>query len=314
MGVRIGLGLADFPFSGAKAFWRWVELCEEETSIDSIWQSDRLVGQGPFLECLSLMAALAGATRRLKFGMNVLSLAFREPLIVAKQCASIDYLSDGRLLPAFGIGNFASPDWKAMGLEQDGQGRRANAALDIIARLWRGETVDVEGPHFRYAGARISPLPAQTSLPMWLGGSSPAAIRRTARYGTGWQSGLETPEEVAPVVQAIKAAAIEAGRPMDPEHFGAGFFYRFGSADDPMVETRRVALRKALPGRDLDKTIVVGGAAEIIRRVSEYQASGITKFVLRPLGQGDDDLMVQTRRLAEEVLPAFHPARGRATG
>jgi probable F420-dependent oxidoreductase len=309
MGVRIGLGLADFPFSDGKAFWRWVRLCEEG-GVDSLWQSDRLAGPAPFLECMSVMAALAGATERMKFGMSVLSLGFRDPLIVAKECATIDYLSGGRLLPAFGVGNPNSPDWAAMGRRFQGQGARVDQALDIIARLWRGESVDAEGPHFSYKDARILPLPVQQPTPLWLGGSSPAAIRRTARFGTGWQAGLESPAEIASIVAAIKAAAIEAGRPLDPEHFGAGFFYRFGPADDPVAESRRAAYRKAFPGRNLDKTIVVGAAADIVRRVRDYEAAGITKFILRPLGQGDEDIYDQTRRLVGEVIPAVHRPKG----
>ena len=305
MAVRIGLGLADFSFSGASAFWRWVDLCEQG-GVDSLWQSDRLSGPQPFLESMSVMAALAGRTRRLKFGMNVLSVAFREPLVIAKACATIDFLSDGRLLPAFGIGNPNSPDWAATGQASEGQGARMDEALDIIARLWRGETVDTDGRWFKYRGARIAPLPVQQPLPLWIGGSSPAAIRRTGRIGTGWSAGLESPADVARVVAAIKAAAIEAGREMDPEHFGAGFFYRFGAPDDPLVEARREGLRKVYPKRDLGPVIVSGGVDDILQRIDDYVQAGITKFILRPLGQGDEDLHAQTRRLVEEVVPRVH--------
>jgi probable F420-dependent oxidoreductase len=301
MGVRIGLGLAAFPFSGGKAFWRWVRLCEDG-GVDSLWQSDRLVGPEPFLDCMSVMAALAGATERMKFGMNVLSLGLRDPVAVAKACASIDYLSGGRLLPAFGLGGLTSPDWAALGLSPQGQGARLDAALDIVARLWRGETVD-GGAHFSYKAARILPLPIQQPAPLWLGGSSPAAIRRTARHGTGWQAGAESPDEVAPIVAAIKAAAAAAGRPMDPDHFGAGFFYRFGPSDHPIAQERRAAYRRAFPDRNPDNVIVVGDAADILRRVRAYEAVGITKFILRPAGQGDEDLYDQTRRLIDEVIP-----------
>src|SRR5690606_24116836 len=161
----------------------------------------------------------------------------------AKACATIDYLSGGRFLPAFGVGSPRSPDWAATGRAFKGQGARTDEALDVIARLWRGESVDHEGPHFRLQGARIAPLPIQQPLPMWLGGSSPASIRRTARFGTGWQTGAESPAEAAPIVAAIKAAAEAEGRPMDPEHFGAAFYYRFGS-EEPVVEARRTALRQ----------------------------------------------------------------------
>ena len=104
MGVAVGIGLMDCPFHEPGEFWDWVDVCEE-SALDSIWQTDRLISPFPMLECMSLMAALAGRTKRIKFGFNVVSLAFRDPLLVAKQCATIDFLSNGRLLPAFGIGN-----------------------------------------------------------------------------------------------------------------------------------------------------------------------------------------------------------------
>jgi len=310
MPVRAGIGLAEFPFSDAAAFWRWIDLCDGG-GVDSVWQSDRLSGPAPFLEALSLMAALAGRTRKLKFGMNVLSVSFREPLVIAKSCATIDFLSGGRLLPAFGLGNLTSPDWPAVGQVPEGQGARMDEALDIIQRLWLGETVDTDGRWFKYRGARVAPLPVQQPLPLWIGGSSPAAIRRTARFGTGWQAGLESPTDVAPIVQAIKAAADEAGRPMDPEHFGAGFFFRFGREDDPLLEARRAALKKVYPKRDLDPVIVGGDAEAILRRTQDYVDAGVTKFILRPLGQGDEDLHAQTRMLVEQVLPRL-PQRAQA--
>ena len=104
MTISVGMGIAAFPFADARGFWRWVDLCEAG-GVDSIWQSDRVISTAPALECMSVMAALAGRTRRLKFGMNVVSLALRDPVLVAKQCATIDVLSEGRLLPAFGIGS-----------------------------------------------------------------------------------------------------------------------------------------------------------------------------------------------------------------
>ena len=260
---------------------------------------------------MSVMAALAGATERLKFGMNVLTLGFREPLLVARECATIDFLSGGRLLPAFGIGALTSPDWAAMGRQPKGQGARVDAALDIMARLWRGETVNADGPHFRMEGARLAPLPVQQPLPLWIGGSGPAAIRRTARIGTGWLAGLQGPAQVALTVDAIRTAATEAGRAIDPEHFGAGFSYRFGAKDDPVAERRRAAYRKAFPTSNPDDVIVVGGAADIISRMADYEGAGVTKFVLRPIGDDDADIFDQTRRLIEEVIHAVHNRRKR---
>ena len=204
MGVGIGLGCAEFPFSGAAAYWRWIDMCEAG-GVDSIWQTDRIVSRQPFLESMTTMAALAGRTRRMKFGMNVVSLAFRDPVLLAKQCATIDVLSEGRLLPAFGIGSPLGPEWEALGIDTKTRGRKTDECLEIIRRLWREDQVDFSGAFYKLKGATIPPKPVQPDLPMWIGGSTDAAIRRTARIGTGWQAGGDPPAEAGRVVAAIKA-------------------------------------------------------------------------------------------------------------
>jgi len=247
MTVAIGLGFTEFPFASGSDYWRWVDLCESG-GIDSVWQTDRLVSRQPILECMAVMAALAGRTRRLRFGMNVVSLALRDPVLLAKQCATIDVLSEGRLLPAFGIGSPLGPEWQALDIDTKTRGRRTDESLEIIARLWREDSVDFEGRHYRLRAASISPKPVQPDLPMWIGGSSEAAIRRTARYGTGWQSGAEAPADVGKVVAAIKKAVVEAGRTIDEDHYGAAFPFYFGSRDG-VVSTAMAAYEKRT-GRD----------------------------------------------------------------
>jgi probable F420-dependent oxidoreductase len=305
MKVRVGLGLANFPFSDAAAFWRWIERCEDST-VDSIWQTDRLVSPIPQLESMTTMAALAGATRRLKFGMNVTVVAFRDPLVLAKECATIDFLSHGRLLPAFGVGPDLAPEWQATGRTPEGRGRRCDEALAIMARLWTGERVTVAGEHYRYRDVQIAPLPAQRPLPLWIGGRSAAAIRRTARLGTGWLGGVESPEQVAPVVAAIAAASAAAGRPIDPDHYGAAFAFRFGSWDDAIVQRTARFLAALAQTSDPRRHAAVGGAADILARIEEFKAAGISKFVLRPIAAGDAEMREQTERLIGEVLPHVH--------
>ena len=302
MAVAIGLGLFEFPFSGARAFWRWIDVCESG-GIDSFWQSDRISTDEPMLECMSAMAALSGATRRLKFGMFVASAGLRDPLLLAKQCATIDVLSDGRLLPAFGVGNPRSGDWAATCTQPQGAGRRADEALDIIAALWRGESVSCDGEFHRYCEATVSPLPVQKRLPLWIGGSSQVAARRTARIGTGWIGGLDTPAQAAHMVRSIKQACEVTGRRVANDHYGAGFSYRFGADDEPVVRHEVAQLARTAPDRVPESSMVVGGRAEIVSRLREYVEGGVTKFVLRPIGADDDDLLRQTRYLIEQVLP-----------
>ena len=299
--VAVGLGLMAFPFEDASGYWRWVDVCEAG-AVDSLWQTDRIVSREPMLECMTALAAIAGRTKRLKFGMNVLSLALRDPVLVAKQCATIDVLSRGRLLPAFGIGSPLAPEWQALSVDTNTRGRKTDEGLEIIRRLWHEDAVDFTGVHYRLDGASIAPRPVQAELPMWIGGSSEAAIRRTARFGTGWQAGPETPAEVAPVIAAIRAALAAEGRAIDDDHYGAGFPFRFGRAGDSLVTRATEAYRKRT-GRDPAAYFAIGDAAAIVERIAAYVEAGAQKFILRPLAEGADDMLAQTRLLIAEVLP-----------
>ena len=299
--IAIGVGIMEYPFQTLDGFWRWVDLCEQG-GIDSIWQTDRIVSRTPILECMTALAALAGRTRRIKFGVNVVSVALREPVLLAKQCATIDMLSGGRLLPGFGIGSPRGPEWTAMHIDTTTRGRRTDEALEIISRLWAGESLDYDGRHFRLSNASIAPLPVQPDLPMWIGGSSEAAIRRTARVGTGWQAGAEPPETVAAVIAGIKAALVETGRSIEEDHYGAAFGFRFGGPGDPGV-AKIMEQYRARTGRNPQELFAIGDAAAIVDRIATYVAAGASKFILRPVAEGDADMLEQTRRLIEEVLP-----------
>ncbi|HEX2889308.1 LLM class flavin-dependent oxidoreductase [Vineibacter terrae] len=301
MSVAIGLGLMEFPFASAAGYWRWVDLCEQG-GVDSLWQTDRVVSRQPILECMTAVAAMAGRTRRLKFGVNVISVALRDPVLVAKQCATIDVLSEGRLLPAFGIGSPLAPEWKALNADTRTRGRRTDEGLEIISRLWREDSVDFTGAHYRLSGASISPKPVQPDLPMWIGGASEAAIQRTARIGTGWQAGAETPAEAGRVVAAIKQAAASSGRTIDDDHYGAAFPFRFGRPDDHGMEAAMEAYAKRT-GRDPARYFAIGDADAILERITEYVDAGLSKFILRPVGTSEDDMIAQTRQLIESVLP-----------
>jgi len=299
--IAAGMGLAEFPFGGASGFWRVVDLCEAG-GVDSLWQTDRIISRAPILECMTALAAVAGRTRRIKFGVNVLSLAMRDPVLVAKQCATVDVLSDGRLLPGFGIGSPVAPEWAALHLDTTTRGVRTDEALEVIRRLWSEERVDFEGRHFRLTGASIAPRPAQSDLPMWIGGSSEAAIRRTARFGTGWQAGPETPEQAGAAIAAIKRALAESGRTIDDDHYGAGIPFRFGRRDDPGMEAAFEAYRTRT-GRDPLGYFAIGDAETVLARIAAYVDAGVSKFILRPVARGDSDVLDQTRRLIEQVLP-----------
>jgi probable F420-dependent oxidoreductase len=306
MSVRIGIGGSGLPFGDAAAFWRWVDYCEG-SEIDSLWLSDRLVSTQLTLEPMAALAAIGGRTTRIKFGMNAIVLPSRDPLVLAKECATVDYLSGGRLLPAVGVGGDAAPEWQATGRGPTGRGVQSDEMLQIMARLWAEDHVSFQGKYYSYDDVSISPKPVQSPLPIWIGGSSPAAIRRTARYGTGWLAGgAQSTEQVAGVVTAIKAALAESGRSIDDDHYGASFSFRFGSWEEPVVERSAQALSARLGGADPRPSMAVGNADAIIDMARAYREAGISKFVLRPIVASEAEIVEQCRRLNAEVIPAVH--------
>jgi probable F420-dependent oxidoreductase len=307
MSIGIGLGIVGFPFASPRDFLAWIDLCED-SGVDSVWVTDRLISSSPMLEPLSAFGVIAGRTERLKFGMNAIVLPLRDPLVVAKECATLDFLSNGRLLTAFGVGSELAPEYRGTNRAFKGRGRQADEMLQIMSRLWAGERLTFAGEFYQYTDVVISPLPEQQPLPLWIGGSSDAAVRRTALYGTGWLGGIQSPAMVKPVVARIRAAAAEAGRPIDDDHYGAGFPFRFGSMDEPVVQRQAAGLARVGEGLDPASYMAVGDAGAISARIEEYIAAGVSKFVARPIADNETDMALQTQRLVEDVLPRF---RGR---
>jgi probable F420-dependent oxidoreductase len=280
-------------------YWRFVQMCEA-LAIDSIWHSDQLLR--PSLEPIIMLAAVAAATKSLRFGMNAVVVSHRDPLIIAKQCATIDYLAPGRLLPVFGVGDASDPAWKSTGRSPAGRGRRANEAIALIRRLLSEDEVTFDGEYFQYENATIAPRPMRP-IPIWIGGESEAAIQRTAALGDGWLGGLSSPKSAGIVTARIKTELGNVGRLIPDDHYGVVVPFRFGSVEDPEVED----LRKIMIARRNDAVatpvVAVGDHAAIANVFRQYIDAGISKFVAIPLASNPLDVLTQVRRLAEEVSP-----------
>ncbi len=305
MSTRIGFGLVNYPFDDGRSFFRWVELLETHR-VDSVWQSDRLISTDNYLESLSALAALSGCTERIKFGMNAIVAPLRDPLVLAKQCATIDFLSGGRLLPMFGVGYPHALEWEATGRSSDHRGSLANEMFELLARLWSEEAVTFEGKFFQYRDATIAPRPVQQPLPLWIGGTSKAAIRRTATLGTGWIGGIASPAEVALAIDGIRTEAKRFGRKIDDDHFGASLAYRIGSPEDDAVVNSPFVKRTGIGEEmDLNPLFCIGTEQDLIARLEAYVAVGASKFVLFPIAAGEKDVFDQTRRVIDAVIPAI---------
>jgi probable F420-dependent oxidoreductase len=305
MAIRAGFGIANFPFDAPRSWFEWVQLLESHR-VDSVWQTDRLVSADPYLETISVMATLAGCTERIKFGMNAIVAPLRDPLILAKQCATIDYLSNGRLLPMFGVGYPNAIEWRTTGRSAGDRGARSSEIFELLNLLWTQESVTFEGKFFQYKDAMINPRPIQQPLPLWIGGNAEPALKRTARLGSGWIGGIATPEQVRHAIDTIRTEATALGRRIDDDHFGATLAYRIGTLDDPVIGQFPLVRRAGIGDEiDLRPLLAVGSVADIIARIETYKAAGASKFVLLPIALGDRDVFDQTRRACEEILPAI---------
>lgn len=297
MKVRVGYGLGT---AGARLdddrFDALVDGLERHR-FDSLWLSERVTGDTP--DPLIGLAYAAGRTRRLKLGTSVLVVPGRNPVLLAKELASLDRLSDGRLLPAFGLGIVEPVEQQAFGVARRERAAWFDEAVPLIRRLWLEDAVDHDGPRFWYRGVHVRPRPVQTPPDVWLGGRAPSELRRVGRLGDGWLASFVTPADAAAGRIEIEKAAGEAGRVIDDEHWGVLIPY---VADEgaglPAGFAERVAARR--PDVDPAELAPVGLAA-LVRHVGRFVDEGFSKFVLVPIGEPvsfQDELAA----LANEVL------------
>ena len=276
MKVRIGYGLGVQGLQGGDE--RFGPLVDEleRLRFDSLWLSERITGAAP--DPVVGLAFAAGRTTRLKLGMSVMVLPGRNPMLVAKELASLDRLSNGRLLPAFGLGIVDPGEQQAFGVAREERAPWFDEALPLVRRLWLEDEVDHDGPRFTLRAARVQPHPVQTPPDVWLGGRAPSELRRVGRLGDGWLPSFCTPADAAAGRPVVEEAAGAAGRAIDPEHFGALIPY---VVDGPLPERLVQAVAARRPG--VDPTEIVPAGLKAVRAQAEgFIAEGFSKLVLVP--------------------------------
>ena len=271
MKIRIGVGTGG-GFASAETLLELVSGLDA-LGFDSLWLSEVLTG--PVVDPLIGLAWAAASNPRLKIGTTAL-LPGRNVLRLGKQLASLDRLSGGRLLVTLVPGLTYAPERDAIGVEPKQRGAVIDDAMPLLRRLWAGETVSHDGPAGRFHDVRLSPLPVQQPLEMWLGGTAPAALERCGRLSDGWLPSLCTPEEAASGRRVIEDAAARAGRTISPEHFGLSVGYASVPLDPDAA--RSLAARRP---RALELTPV--GYPALRRTLEGFIAVGFSKFVVRPL-------------------------------
>jgi len=276
MKVRLGIGAGPSRAGAAGAALDLVDGCEAR-GIDSVWFPDRIAA--PMLEPLVALGWAVGRTRALKLGTGVVVLPGRNPAVVAAQLASLAALAPRRILPVFGLRPVTAAERSAYPVA----GPRAEVfeeALTVVRRLLTEESVTFHGRFFTLTEAAVEPRPTRP-LDLWLGGLVPAALRRVGRLGDGWLASFVTPAEAGAARATIAAAAAEAGREVEDDHYGTNLLVLPPDVPDADADRARAAAAQRRDGVDPHE-LVADGWAEARRQVERFVDEGITKFVVRP--------------------------------
>ncbi len=305
-GLTIRVGLAPDPFGGNLAnggLWALVDAMEE-FGYDSLWLSDSagLGGLAP----LPALAAVAARTERLKLGTNVLVLPPRNPVMLARELATVDALSGGRLLPAGGLGIDIPAERAALGIPSSERVARMEECIAILHALWSADgPVDYEGRFTSLQGIELQPRPVKRNFELWLAGSAPAALRRTGRLAEGWIGSFIAPSEFAALTDIIRTAAAEAGRTIDEDHYGTTLF-ACPSEEEMPADARRLLTRR--PELAVEDHIAFG-AQQLRSLLTRFIAEGASKFVVVPIARDVPRFIGELRQ--EAIVPVETPHRAR---
>ena len=257
--------------------FREVAVRAEELGYDSIWAGDHISYRNPILDVVVALSTFASVTSRITLGAGIVLLPLRHPSVVAKEFASLDYLSGGRTILGVGVGGESGPDFDAVGVSPRERGARTDDAMQALRALFRDSPAAHQGRFFSFQGISIEPRPAQAGgPPLWVGGSSPAAIRRAAALGDGW------------IPIWVSTEAFREGRAQLPEHVTPAVTLPAHVGDKRRLYAH---LRKRYSGdfteHVVDRYCVAGRPEECVGRVREYLDAGAEHVVFNTLELDD---------------------------
>jgi probable F420-dependent oxidoreductase len=188
--VHLGVILPNYGAGSTPAAIRRTAELAEELGYDSVWATEHIIvgpdGVDPYgrvYDPLITLGWIAGRTERIGLGTSIVLVPLHHPIHLAKEAATLQELSGGRLTLGFGMG-WHTDEFRFMGVEFEGRGRRGDEAIRLMRALWNGER-DFEGEHWSFHDATSEPLPSPAPQ-IWIGGSSPAAMRRARTLGDAW--------------------------------------------------------------------------------------------------------------------------------
>lgn len=303
-GVRFGIALPQVFTDSPVDIDAAVEAVSaaEADGLDSVWTQSQLVGRADVLEPLTLLSYMAAFSRRIRLGVGVLATPEHHPVQLAKQIASLDQLSRGRLTVGLGLGSDGTR-LRLGGMPTDPLGPRLAESARLMKRLWTGDPVTFEGRFWQLEDVAMNPPPVQSPHPpLWIAGHHPNALRRSVRLGDGWIGpGAGPVEEFAGEVAALRRELDLAGR----DHAGFTIAKRVYVAVEDRAEVARERLRQRFatysrrPERALSAS-VHGTVEEVVAGLRRVAAAGAGLIVLNPVY---DHLAQQTA--LTEVIRAY---------
>jgi probable F420-dependent oxidoreductase len=271
----------------------------EEIGLHSMWALDRVVYDN--LEPLTLLSAAAAVTSRIRLGTSVLLAALRPPAALAKTVATLDFLSNGRMTLGIGFGSREN-DFTSVGVPWEHRGSRAEELVEVLKRLWSGESVTHRGKYFQLENLKVGPRPVQKPHPpIWTGGSADAALKRAARIADGYICGSSSIPEFPAIWEKIAGYAKAAGR--DPNKIAkAGLTFMAIDNDKNKAVAACEAYLTRYYGKvrfDVEKVLLVGSPEACAEKIRAAFKNGLDTLIV---GGAVPDIR-QLDILGEKVLP-----------
>ena len=285
----------------------------DDCGYDSLWVGDHIAFAVAIFDPLLQLAQAAVISRRLKLGTNVYLVPLRHPVPIAKQAATLDHLSEGRLIFGVGIGGEFPKEFEACGVPLGERGARLTAAIPLLRQLWSGEPVSYGGRYFgAFSEVSMQPPSRQPGRPpIWVGGRADAALARAGSLADGWISYVVTPETYRAGLEKIAAAAESAGRKI--EHFGTGhlLFARLDETYDKALDAAAATLsnRYAMDfRRAAERYAALGRPEQVAARIRAFHEAGVRHLVLDLVGPYEERPQ-QIDGFARDVLPLLADLR-----
>lgn len=288
-----GIGLPNYGKGRTWVDIRRVALAAEELGYDSVWTTDHIIvpradiePYGTIYESLVTLAMVAALTRRVKLGASVLVLPQRNAVLAAKQIATIDAASGGRMIVGLGVG-WNETEYKNLSANFHNRGRRLDDDVALMRALWSSETPTFAGKYTQIADAMFSPMPAQREIPLWIGGNTQPAIERAARLGDGWHATGAPPDVFADAVRKIRGLG-----PSRKPTFSARLNINLDPSVSPIYDYRGAPRRR------------VSGTDDQVRASLREYAEGGCEYAALWFPANETGLK-QIERFARDIAPEF---------